>query len=62
MNHEDMVNYNMSLISSETHLVSYTLTGRGPIGFVRLIFSPRNYKGANQKQSLNYSWEQEKFN
>lgn len=57
---QDMDNYNMSLISSETHLVSYTLTGRGPIGFVR--FSPRNYKGANQKQSLNSSWEQEKFN
>lgn len=50
---QDMANYNMSLISSETHLVSYTLTGRGPIGFVR--FSPRNYKGANQKQSLNSS-------
>lgn len=50
---QDMVNYNMSLISSETHLVSYTLTGRGPIEFVR--FSPQNYKGANQKQSLNYS-------
>lgn len=44
---QDMDNYNMSLISSETHLVSYTRTGRGPIGFVR--FSPRNYKGANQK-------------
>lgn len=47
---QDMVNYNMSLISSETHLVSYTLTGRGPIGFVR--FSPRNYKGANKKTEL----------
>lgn len=57
---QDMVNYNMSLISSETHLVSYTLTGRGPIGFVR--FSPRNYKGANQKESLNYLCKQETFN